>query len=304
MRGYLIYHNEEAVRNQAFIELFQKEGRQVGITFDYISYEKYQKEPLPDFVLNRTRDASVSKWYEQRNVKVFHSALITEIGNHKLKTLEYLEKKLPKSILQTKWAPKSVFVSKDKICSLMHMLVQEKSEIFDDIFFEPLSQREYVLKSVDGHGGTEVAALKDCNNRDNLLQFLQRFEGKDCILQEKILSDSKDVRVYILGNQIYQAVCRQGIKDFRSNFSLGGRAFAYELSMAERNWIQKFIQAFGQETLGLVGIDFIISTDGELVFNELEEMVGCRMLYQHTDCNVVKDYVAWIKKFVENYGCQ
>lgn len=301
MKGYLIYHREEAVRNQAFIKRFKEEGKRAGITFEYISHEKYQKEPLPDFVLNRTRDALVSKWYEKRNVTVFHSALITEIGNHKMKTLEYLKKKLPIGIREKQWAPESYFVPKEQIQKWENRVLDKDYNIFQEI---PLfgQKRPCVLKTVHGHGGTEVAEFPE--NEEDFLPFLKNFDGKDCILQEKILSDSRDVRVYVLGNQIYQAICRQGKNDFRSNFSLGGTASVYELSHAEKEWVLEFVRAFEQETLGLAGLDFIITRSGRLVFNELEEMVGCRMLYQYTRYNVVKDYVFWIQKFVENNCCQ
>ena len=44
----------------------------------------------------------------------------------------------------------------------------------------------------------------------------------------------------------------------------------------------------------MAGLDFIIREDGRLVFNELEEMVGCRMLYANTGKDIVKDYVKWL----------
>lgn len=35
---------------------------------------------------------------------------------------------------------------------------------------------------------------------------------------------------------------------------------------------------------------------GCMVFNELEEMVGCRMLYACSDHDIVSDYVGWLAK--------
>ena len=34
----------------------------------------------------------------------------------------------------------------------------------------------------------------------------------------------------------------------------------------------------------------------EKLFNELEEMVGCRMLYACSDHDIVSDYVGWLAK--------
>lgn len=324
MKGYLIYHDKEAKKNHAFIELFQEQGKKLGISFTYISSEQYQNKPLPDFVLNRTRESAISTWYEERGVFVFHSSAITEIGNHKYKTLEFLENHLSKYVKDQKWSPDSLLLPVEKLTEWIENLNVGKWLSSDEEMSAFLDRYKCVLKSVDGHGGTEVAKLPDmrgyrkvenwnlkgCGSTEErqikckeLIQVLQRFVGKKCILQEKICSDSEDVRVYILGNKIYKAIRRKGKNDFRSNFSLGGSASVYELSSQQKLWIQNFIDAFGQEVLGLVGLDFIIDKNGQLIFNELEEMVGCRMLYQYTDCNVVEDYVKWIQKFMENNSC-
>ena len=66
----------------------------------------------------------------------------------------------------------------------------------------------------------------------------------------------------------------------------------------EKEWVNAFIKAFSKKTLGMAGIDFLIDEQERWIFNELEEMVGCRMLYQTTSKDIVKDYVRWIKRFV------
>lgn len=303
MRGYLIYRKEEAVRNQAFIRLFCEEGKLCGISFEYVPYEEYCVRELPDFVLNRTRDAAVSRWYEKRNVLVFHSSLLTEIGNHKMKTLQYLQKTLPACVQKEKWAPVSFWLSKEKVLEWLEAAKRKEYEFFSEAHAFWETDGSCILKSVDGHGGSEVAELfipygktgdKTQEAWERLYQTIFLFRGKECILQEKIASDSRDVRIYILGGQIYRAMARQGKKDFRSNFSLGGSAVCYDLSEQEKRYVQEFLQAFQGEMLGLIGLDFIIDRTGTLIFNELEEMVGTRMLYQNTDCNIVRDYVKWI----------
>ena len=88
-QGYLIYEAWEAKKNERFIQMFQKAGELENIAFSFVAKEEYSKMPLPDFVLNRTRDTKVSQWYEHKNIVVFHDSLITEIGNHKAKTLRF-----------------------------------------------------------------------------------------------------------------------------------------------------------------------------------------------------------------------
>ena len=45
---------------------------------------------------------------------------------------------------------------------------------------------------------------------------------------------------------------------------------------------------------GMYSIDFLPLPDGRLIFDEVEEMVGCRMLYQYTEHDIVKDYVTYL----------
>lgn len=307
MKGYLVYREEEAARNREFIRMFYEEGKHCGISFEYIPYKGYQKKGLPDFVLNRTRDALVSRWYEGEGVMVLHSSCITEIGNHKMKTLQYLQENLSDRVLREKWRPDSILLTKERVSEWMGAAAVRDRRGFYEAhdFWE--KDGVCILKSVDGHGGSEVAELfcpyggtgkKGQEAWEKLYHALLLFQGKECILQEKIESDSRDVRVYILGGELYQAVARQGKKDFRSNFSLGGSASCYKLSGQELGYVKQFLRAFKKEILGLAGLDFIIRKDGKLIFNELEEMVGTRMLYQVTDCNVVRDYVRWLLQFM------
>lgn len=306
MKAYLIYYPQEAQKNRGFIELFQKAGREFGIAFLYVPYSEYQQRELPDLVLNRTRNTCVSRWYEERGVRVFHSAKITEIGNHKMKTLDFLRGRLPWEVLNRKWCPETVLITKERLEQWYQAVGQGEYESLAELLPYMDRKEAFVLKSVSGHGGSEVMAVTLCRHwkgdRDAeggwtaFLGVLQALKGKDCILQEMIPSKSRDVRVYVLGNKIYQGILRQGTQDFRSNFSLGGSTQVYYFSEEEKEFIRAFIRVFAGEGLGLAGLDFIIAEDGRLIFNELEEMAGCRMLYQNTSLDVVRDYVKWLSE--------
>ena len=42
-------------------------------------------------------------------------------------------------------------------------------------------------------------------------------------------------------------------------------------------------------------MDFLLGENGKLYFNEFEEMVGSRILYQATNQDIVRDYVEWMR---------
>lgn len=88
-------------------------------------------------------------------------------------------------------------------------------------------------------------------------------------------------------------------KDFRSNFCLGGMAEVYNLSDEEVEKVEKVIRLFDFD---FVGIDFIFN-NGKMVFNEIEDVVGSRMVYTYTNIDIVEMYVDYIlEKVVNKYG--
>lgn len=274
MKGILIYYPWEAEKNKVFLQMFQEKGRLFDIEFSYCSIEEYENCPLPDFVLNRTRQPAVSRWYQERQIPVFHEEALVRIANDKYATLQYMEEHLPQDIKNQKWCPDSSLFSKEDV----ELVICGKKALSENM----------VIKSLSGHGGSEVFLSQE--------PWQKVLKGQDCILQERIPSRSQDLRIYILGGEIYQGILRSGKDDFRSNYSRGGQVEAYALDSGQKKWIQSFIDAFPPEWLGMLGMDFILTEEGSLIFNEVEEMVGCRMLYQCTGKDIVKDYISWLKK--------
>ena len=46
---------------------------------------------------------------------------------------------------------------------------------------------------------------------------------------------------------------------------------------------------------GLVGIDFLFKNN-QLILNEIEDVVGCRMVYTYTDIDIAQLYIDYILK--------
>lgn len=113
------------------------------------------------------------------------------------------------------------------------------------------------------------------------------------VLQQPCDTPGKDLRVYVLGGEIVVSCLRTG-SGFLSNYCLGGRAEVYSLSADERAAVQKVIGLFDFD---FVGIDFLFH-QGKLVFNEIEDTVGARMVYDLTDLDIVSMYCRYILKQV------
>ena len=271
MQCLIIYNEEDAEYNEWFInhliECLEKYDIDAGLLikeklyFDGLTHEiKYNGEarPLPDAIVNRTRDFTVSMFFEQAGVKVFNSTFVTMIGNDKYMAVDFVKNTgvpVPESYLLKKG---------DK--------------------FEQIIDKEMVVKSLHGHGGSEVYAV---SSNDELEEIRKRTED-DMILQEKLIPSEeeyplgKDLRVYIVGNKIVAGMMRSSDKDFRSNFSLGGRADIHNLTDKELSIVKKITDAV---YIDHAAIDLIYDK-GDPVFNEIEDMCGSRMLYENTDIDI------------------
>lgn len=291
MKGYIIYNSEEIEKNRGFIEKIINEGIKYDISFEVVPYDAYMGYEQPDIVLNRTRDYRVSRWYENKGVKVLNPAYITYIGNNKYEAVKYLTEHLTYDVKSDKWTAHTWFITS-----------KELGQLLDDGYINRLVSNlsgsatdDAVIKSVDGHGGTEVFLLENGGaDMEKRRDIIKQLSGHDCIIQERLDSDSSDIRVYILGGEIYAAVLRHGNTDFRSNHSLGGSISEYKLNESQKNYVMEFVNALGGSKTGMAGLDFILTKDGRMLFNEIEEMAGSRMLYECTDYDIVKDYVKWI----------
>lgn len=139
----------------------------------------------------------------------------------------------------------------------------------------------FVKKPKNGHGGQGVVL---CHNEKDY---------DECFVCQKPASDlGKDLRVWVIGGKIITAILRVSRTDFRSNYCLGGEAVPYALSTNEETLVKKIISLVQGD---YYGIDFVFD-GGKIVFNEIEDTVGARMVYDKTDIDILKLYCDYIKK--------
>jgi gamma-F420-2:alpha-L-glutamate ligase len=203
-------------------------------------------------------------------ITVFNNSVVSEICNDKAKTYQYLASTGIKMV-------DSVFCQNAQI-----------KQVIDEV------QTPTVIKAVEGHGGSQVFLIQDHSRAMSIehTEVIEKLAGSDVVVQPFTGTRNQDLRVYVIGAEIIAAVLRTAKEGFKSNFSLGGEVRLYSLSEAEVVIVNRIIQMFD---FGLVGIDFIIGDEGELIFNEIEDVVGSRMLYQCSDINIVEKYLSYIK---------
>ncbi len=286
MVGWLIYHKEAAVYNERYIQFYIEEGRKLDVEVRLILVEElefgiknhtwflnYKDEEvrLPDFAICRAIYPLLSRQLEAMGIPVFNNSQVAEICNDKAKTYQYLAK------TGIRMVDTSFYKSEQ-----LPLLLEEK--------------KKCVIKAVDGHGGSQVFLAGDNGKviltAEGKQEIISGIGSSDFVKQPLVGSRHQDLRVYVIGSEIIAAVLRTAREGFKSNFSLGGEVCLYELSQEEISMIRKMIKEFD---FGLVGIDFILGDSGELIFNEIEDVVGSRMLYQCSDINIVFRYLNYIR---------
>ena len=287
-KGWLIYKKKDLERNVFSVEKFIEKCRQAGIDLEVVTHEDLtvvlsrveglgfyagktggedaertadlrDREPVfshPDFIINRSRDYELSKLAEFAGLKVFNSSGITLVGNNKLLATQLANTAGLKTMrtYSSRWKPE----------------------------YFPL-----IAKTKAGHGGTEVFWVET----ERRAALLYEKYGESLLWQEVAREGNRDMRVYVVGQEIYCAMLRHSATDFRSNYSLGGDTERVDPPPAVREQVYHLLKALGE--VGYVGIDFI-QNGSDWVFNEIEDVVGARMVYTFTSLDPIHSYVEYI----------
>ncbi|ART77481.1 hypothetical protein B4U37_16110 [Sutcliffiella horikoshii] len=276
-RGLLIYEEEHAKKNKAFIEWFLDEAAKLEIELGFILQSRISfgvhnnqlvlllgdaplSEP-PDFVIMRNIDPLFNEQLERMRIPCFNSHHVSVICNDKARTHQYL-------------AGKGI--------PMLDTYFMEADELLTGNLPLPMP---FIIKTRTGRGGGDIYMVEDLGQLEAVQDQLS---NQSIILQPLAGSPGKDLRVYVLGRKVVGAVLRSNKNSFKANFTLGGQAEAYTLSKEELIVVNKIIEQFD---FGLVGIDFLFDENGGLLFNEIEDVVGCRTLCLTSDINIVKRYL-------------
>lgn len=253
---YLLYRSEDAEKNKGYIELWEKHCAARGLNCHLLIREtdRFPEMSPGGFVINRTRDAALSRYYETAGIPVYNGSRLALLGNDKAAAYEYV-RSLGLPVLR-----------------------------FFDTLDPSVLPFPCVMKSADGHGGTEVFLL---HSPEEALPIRREHPDRRWLFQELCDTPGRDLRVYLVGHEIVGAMLRISDADFRANYSLGAEARPYTLNDEETRLIRAIAAPL---SIGHCGIDLLFH-QGKLIFNEIEDVVGSRMLYRYTDVDVVSLYL-------------
>jgi ribosomal protein S6--L-glutamate ligase/gamma-F420-2:alpha-L-glutamate ligase len=313
-KGWLLYESGDANINKWFIEKLKTdlEPYEVKLVYtDFIAqaYDLDQTEIAdrmlndmeePAFIINRSRNADVAYRFEDRGIRVFNPAEVTKTGNDK--DLSYrLAEKLGIAYMPYTTVDATFLAPLCGDC--------ENRSIKGTKGYEVIRQtaQDYgyplVLKPSDGHGGKHVFLL---NNEDELQSSLQNIlhtfkirPYKKLILQRPCAVKGRDLRIYLVNNEIITGMLRYSVNDndFRANFSLGAKASIHTPTREEAFIAREFAKTLPSD---FIGIDLIYDAGGIPVFNEIEDAVGSRMIYTYTDIDIIRLFADHVRSSLES----
>lgn len=223
-----------------------------------------------DFVINYARNPQLSRCFELMGIRVLNDAEVCALCADKSK-MHFAVNTLGIKSTDT------YFVQKTGV-SLTH---------FVDKF--PL-----VIKTTNGHGGDNVYLTTDSKE---LVQKIGLTNDQDYLIQTYIKNyNATDIRVFVLGGKIVGAIKRLSQSGYKTNYSKGSESLNYTLNSKEIAVINKIIKLYNFD---MVGIDFIIGYGDEWFFNEIEDAITGRELFDVANISLPERFIEYIAKNVK-----
>lgn len=252
MKWALIYSKTDLDRNIWFaneiIRNFKKNNIQTNLEIEEeISFDGFDY----DCVIYRGHNHETLNKLENLGIRCFNNEFVSFIANDKFETFKFL-KEHGISVLPT------------------------------TINVNDISSFPIVAKVRNGHGGTEVFL---CKNAAELNDISKKYNN--LIFQSFVKEGFKDIRAYVIGNEVIACIERTSTSNFKSNYSLGGDVRQIPISNEIISISKKISELLKSD---FIGIDFFI-VEGKYIVNEIEDPVGSRMLYKTTEIDFAKEIV-------------
>lgn len=271
--GWLLYDKCDYNVNRMFPAHMRKVARPLNLALRVVLTERFEEalSDPPDFVISRQRNPLLSARLEELGIPVFNNARVCEICNDKRKTHRFLDG-----------------------FPLMRTTFLEPGEPYaPDAGDFPL-----VVKPAFGHGGDLVALAK---NQAQLDAALSAIGPMPALSQEVATEAGRDLRIYVLFGEIAAAVMRTAKSGIVSNYKRGGSVALHTASPSEFALTEKVVKRFADSgaPLSFAGIDLLYHR-GEPVVNEVEDVVGSRMLYGVGGPDIISMYIRRIADWLQH----
>lgn len=284
--GWLIYNGGlKSPKYMELNELYAKAAKKLGITLQLIANNEIYcliedgknmiKVPTaafePDFILFLDKDIRLAKQLEKLGYRLFNSREVIENCDDKILTFEVLANsgiKMPKTLFSA-------------------MLFNGTGNGEADLGFTNIIEETFsyplVIKEAFGSFGAQVYLI---HNREELIAKQKELLYVPHLYQEFIASSKgRDLRIYVVGNQVVASMYRHSDTDFRANISNGASMTPYEPSEAFCELAIKATQELGAD---FTGVDLLFGENNEPILCEVNSNAHIKNIYDCTGIDVAE----------------
>lgn len=284
--GWLIYNGGlKSPKYMELNELYAKAAKKLGITLQLIANNEIYcliedgkniiKVPTatfePNFILFLDKDIRLAKQLEKLGYRLFNSREVIENCDDKILTFEVLSNsgiKMPKTLFSA-------------------MLFNGTGNGEADLGFTNIIEETFsyplVIKEAFGSFGAQVYLI---HNREELIAKQKELLYVPHLYQEFIASSKgRDVRIYVVGNQVVASMYRHSDTDFRANISSGASMSPYEPSEAFCELAIKATEELGAD---FTGVDLLFGENDEPILCEVNSNAHIKNIYDCTGIDVAE----------------
>ena len=257
---------DEAIKNNIdsklmYYELLKEENNN-------LYYDNILITDFPKIALLRGNDTNVSKILEKRGIKVINSTFTINNCVDKLKTHEFVKRLNINQILTYQLND----INYEKAVSLVGL--------------------PFILKYRFGKQGMNIYII---NNIEEFNEVIKNINPSDYLLQEYIKHTyGKDVRVFIIGNEVIGACMRVNNSDFKSNLAQGGLSYHYEIDDIIKNNSLKLAKELKGD---IISVDYVFGDNG-LLFCEANTNPGFAS-FNYLGYPIRELFMKYIKKLLK-----
>ena len=284
MQGWLVVNG--FLQSNKFQELYgylakaaEREGIQLSLKSSSLLCACLEDELTvctPDFVIFWDKDYLLAKRLEQAGIPLFNSAEAMRVCDDKMLTSVALQGKvcMPKTVL----APKTF----------------EGVGYTDRAFLRQAAQAlgfPMVVKEAFGSFGAQVYLAED---ETQLNAIVDSIGWKPFLMQEFIsASKGRDVRINVVGDEVFCAILRENPCDFRSNITGGGTGTEYVPTKAQAKLAIDVCQALG---LDFAGVDVLFGENDQPILCEVNSNPHFKSTFDCTGKDMSVAILRYIKE--------
>ncbi|GAA0463996.1 ATP-grasp domain-containing protein [Alkalibacillus silvisoli] len=254
MKGILIYNKKDYNRNKHYAKWLQDVAFQHDMELEMVYREDYYKQGLND---SETITFAINRSRDH------HLSLLLELNDIKVFNNS-----------------KVTFLGNDKLAAYHH--AKNQGVPFPSVLLNWTNQDNIISKPIHGHGGDGVIKLGETVE---IPSFYNRIQ------QEQVYSLIGDIRFYIINNQIVHAVIRKNNGELLLNYSHHKQCELFHYTAEHRQLITQLLSGLH---IDYAGVDFFLTDNEQLIFNEIEDVVGSRMLSDLGINNTAELYIKHI----------